>query len=244
MPANCIRTMSKNPAAILDVDGTLFQNKYPLTIEFAEYLGEIDEFDPDLLAEMKDAINDYKSGSTDAVSAVTILSDNWCTGIAGMRENRCQSLAAEFMEEFREEIPEEVYELIDLLDENDYDIYLISGSAHEALEALSDELSKVKAVYGTQVAIENEFYVDQLKREYVKENRDDTKEMHLSKIFERSARSGSISLGDHVFDIPIFMEVDYPFAIDPSEELAKIATEENWPIYNSVEHFVDEHEFE
>ena len=107
------------------------------------------------------------------------------------------------------------------------DVIIISSSGTEIVEPIGARLGVDKAI-GTQMAIEDGRYTGEvLFYAYGPFKADAMRELAAQEGYDLSA---SYSYSDSYTDLPMLEVVGHPFAVNPDEQLRRVAKERVWPV--------------
>ncbi|MBU0666274.1 MAG: haloacid dehalogenase-like hydrolase [Nanoarchaeota archaeon] len=211
--------------AILDFDMTL-SSRY-ITMDFLDYLSRNNLVSKDNYAAQIQVEKEYHAGKVSYDEWCLKFGDLWISGLKGKIENKILLAAESFYKDYKKQIYKSSYELINLLKTHDYHTVVLSTAASEVVnlavkdlcvdEVFSSTLSKTKGVYDG--GVQTDFHLPQGKKELT------------TQILQKYGRKNSFGFGDSSHDVEILSQVDFPVALNPNNELLKIAKMNDWNVF-------------
>lgn len=216
---------TRRKAAFFDIDGTLVKGF--IICAFPEYLSKNGFFDHESNKRIRELILQYKKGEIDASFAAQEIPREYARGIKGQNKENISNQAVRFMKEYEKNVFPYAKQLVELMNENGFLTIAMSGSPIEAIEKL--DFLGFKGFYGSEMSVVSGTY-------------DGTIRMNLvtieskSKLLDNLIQAQNIDIdssfgfGDTEQDAPMLTKVRYPVAVNPNNELRKIAEQKGWTI--------------
>jgi phosphoserine phosphatase len=213
--------------AILDFDGTL--SKGFISMAFIEYLHVSGAYSEECYKEQMEILKMYKNKE--------LPYDDWCErwgvllaeGLRGRRTDDISKQASSFFETFKPNIHMSSYELVHGLKELGFVPVLMSMSAYEAVSLAAKDLG-IGIVYGTVSEKRDGTYTGRVETGL---HLPGGKEEALRRFSAKSSLEGSIGFGDSISDRGMLEMVGVSIALNPTEELKRLAEKRHWQILTS-----------
>lgn len=211
--------------AFFDIDNTLYDGY--TTAGFYLFLADNKLAPNGVYEKDKEIAKLYQSGKIDYAEGTRGVIKLMAQVLKGKKKEKVDQWKKDFIKERNRFFPW-VDELLSLLRERHYIIYLISAAAKPSVEAVADFL-RVKRSFASDLVIKDCLYTGEI-REIL--NYEEKKKL-IQRIVGRLGKSKKIGFGDSSGDIEMLSSMDIPFLYNPqSEDLKRIAQEKGWFIVN------------
>ncbi|MBU2590051.1 MAG: HAD-IB family hydrolase [Nanoarchaeota archaeon] len=219
--------MNIEKIAFCDFDGTLSQGY--ISMDFMDYLFKENLYAKESYEKQMQYFKETKTGKLSYDAWCEKWGQEWANGLKGQDSNLIQIKSSEFFHNFKQNIYDSSYGLMNYLKQKGYTLLLISAGAYEVVSLAALELGMYKA-YSTKNHIENNIYTGKLKtnihllggkRKKIK-NISDTKKIPLE---------NCIAMGDSISDIEMLELVGIPIVLNPSLDLFDFTKEKKWTIF-------------
>ena len=148
--------------------------------------------------------------------------------VTGWEVERVQAIVAETLDEIID--PVVFAEAVELMDQHraaGHDIVIISSSGTDIVEPIGQRLGADLAI-GTQVAVEDGRYTGEIVfYAYGEGKAEAMRDLAAERGYDLSQ---CYAYTDSHTDLPMLEEVGHPFAVNPDNELRRVATERQWTI--------------
>jgi len=216
-----------NKYAFFDVDYTIY-NGYS-TNDFNLFLVDIGVCPVSIKEKNEELVELYNSGKIDYTEASNRVVALQAEAIKGLTSEKVIELGDEFVSKDAKLFPF-VKDLFKLLEEKDFQIYLISAAASPCVEAIA-RLLETDKYFASELEIKANKYtgeVSQMLNNQEKKHAIHRVMGHLSK------NSLKLGFGDSTGDIEMLSSVDHAFVINPhQDQIKQIAKENNWSLVTS-----------
>jgi HAD superfamily hydrolase (TIGR01490 family) len=211
-------------ASVFDFDGTL--SKGFIWVEFIGYLHEKGIYNDKHYERQMQTLDNYNKG--------ILPYDEWCEKwgllwadtLTGVKREEVTKNASEFFKRFRNNIYASSYELVRAVKERGFTPVIISAGPYEVLSLAANDLG-IGVLYATKLEERNGAYTGNVEANVFAAG---AKEKIMAELGSRFDLKGSIGFGDSVGDIGMLEEVGIKVALNPSNELKKLANKRGWVI--------------
>lgn len=214
-----------NKSAFFDVDYTLY-NGYTAS-NLIRFLGEKGHIALDIIQKELELQNEYALGVIDYREAAQRALQLNGEAVKGRTLSEVRAWVQEFITEHNHIYPW-APELMALLKQKGYDIYLISASLEFCVKAIADILG-VKNYYGTVAVTQNDRYTGALELVLNFEE----KHSLVHRLLDETKHEKHVGFGDSEGDVDMLSAMDKAVVYNPkSQNLVSLATERGWFIAN------------
>jgi len=219
-------------AAFFDIDGVL--TKGFVIHDFWRYLGKKGKVAKETVEKLEGIREKYDRGDIGYREMVTNAVQNSGKGLKGKKHSDVKEEMKMFLETRKIETFRYSSPLIKMLKENGFTIIAISGSNIDFIVNYKKILG-LDEVYGTEYEVIDGLYTGKIKINMALE---EGKSATVEKLV--NGMQTAIGFGDTEQDIAILKNVNIPIALNPNNELRKIATERGWSILIENDDVVEE----
>lgn len=222
--ANSEIELKGKPVTLFDVDNTLVRG---FTIfPFVNHLANQGLVKPETAQTMKMDLDRYTERKiTYQVFAIEVV-NHYCEGLTGSRQIDVSKVGNEYLESYLDQLLPYTEALVRLMNRHGITI-AVSGAPEEAFVPLAKRLGIAQS-YLLEAEVTDGHYTGRVKTNMaLKQEKDKVINTLINSGFSRDL---SFAFGDSTSDLPILEAVSNQFAVEPSEELRKIALEKGWPI--------------
>ncbi len=213
-----------NKYAFFDVDNTIYDGYS--TSGF--YLFLVDKgICSSLIKEKDEELGKlYSSEKIDYTEASKRVVELQAEAVKGFTVGEVEELGDEFVKKDAKLFPF-VKELFKVLDDNDFQTYLISAAASPSIEAIARFLGTDK-YFASDLEIKASKYTGRVSKMLNNEG----KKYAIHRVMGHlKGNSLKLGFGDSTGDVEMLLAVDHAFVINPhQEEIKKIAKENNWSL--------------
>jgi len=224
--------------SIFDVDGTLSRGFY--IVKFSNFLHEKKLFPENERNFMLSSLEDYKNNKRIDYTYEQFawdLVDAFGRGIKGEKQSDIENAGEEYIKINSNEKFNFTDDVVKLVKDREYKTIVISGSPYEIIDKFAESLGideTFATLYGTKERIFTGRVIEncalnttkrQIILQYAKENDIDLK--------------NSVGFGDSHHDLAFLGMVGYPIAMNPNENLEKIANMKKWLVCRENENVLD-----
>jgi HAD superfamily phosphoserine phosphatase-like hydrolase len=215
-------------AGFFDVDGTLLRRQLSIELHDEMIASQLVIMPSDMRRKIDEALNAYKyrRGRYDEyirlVTDAYYYRDLW----KGMDVSMLRLIARRIAKAKSAEMYEFTRELSLAAQATGRHRAIISGSPHEAIEALAEEYG-IRIFLGSKMEHDGSVYTGKVESHWVH-----CKDQAVQLLADRHgfALEQSFGIGDTSSDVGIFEKVGYPIAFNPNAELLQVAKERSWPV--------------
>lgn len=225
----CECDLYMNKYAFFDVDYTIY-NGYS-TSDF--YLFLVDHGICNTSIRTKDAELKklYTSGKLDYTTASKRVVELQAKALQGLTVAEVRKLGGEFVKNSIKLFPF-VKDLFKLLEANEFQLHLVSGSAFPSVQAIGEWLG-IDNYFASELEIKSQFYTGK-----VTQMLNNEKKKHvLSRITNNEDKNVlTFGFGDSTGDVEMLSAVDHAFIINPhQEEVKQIAKRNRWNLVTNAD---------
>lgn len=210
--------------AFFDFDGTLSRGY--ISMAFMDRLHESGFYSDGVYKEQMRIFEQHKTGEMNYDEWCLRWGELWAEGLRGKRESELRKHAEEFFDSYKANIYPASYDLVKLFRENSYRAIMVSVGSYDVISLAAKDLW-IKEVYATQLEAKDGIYTGRLKTRL---HTPTGKEEVLKGFAKRHSLKGSFAFGDSVSDKKMLELVENAVALNPSEELEKLASIKGWKI--------------
>lgn len=209
---------------LFDIDNTLVRGFSGL--HFAKFLTELVLFHRDSYERMQADFAAFRDQKLGYREFAIIIVGHYSEGLKDYHQKDVETASEQYLTSYQNNLFPFTPELVALMNSQGKTI-AISGAPKEAFTPLARTLG-IQQAYLLEAEVQNGIYTGRTKTNMAL----DTEKTQVIKQLKQIGFdiSQSFAFGDSEHDLPILEAVSNPFAVEPTEELRRIALERGWPI--------------